>query len=187
MTLHGRSNPGKKKCSIGYQHKQGKTFQLHKTAVEEAVHPDRADPDPDESPPTKKERSDNNWRSARRIVARDKKAEIVFLQPDALDKSNVSLSKIVSEQKSKVKKLENRNYVDAKASRNASLEKEEQHKRAITLLCENHACDIEAAFTVADEDTNKNIETEKFRFISKKEYSTNLRTDRQRSSNKLKK
>ena len=64
----------------------------------------------------KKERSDNNWRSARGIVARDKKVEIVFLQRDALAKSNVSLYKIVSEQKSKVKKSENRNYVDAFAS-----------------------------------------------------------------------
>ena len=64
----------------------------------------------------KKERSDNNWRSARGIVARDKKVERVFLQWDALDKSNVSLSKSVSGQKSKVKKLENEKYVVAKAS-----------------------------------------------------------------------
>ena len=143
MTFHGRSNPGKNKCSIGYRHKQGKNFRLHKTAVEEAGQasdhdpdctypdldeppptkqaadhdPDCAYPDLDEPPPTKKERSDNNWRSARGIVARDKKLEIVFLQRDALAKSNVSLSKIVSEQKSKVKKLENEKYVDVKASR----------------------------------------------------------------------
>ena len=77
MTFHGRSNTGKNKCSIGYQHKQGNTFQLHKNAVEEAGQaadpdPDRADTDPAEPPPTKKERSDNNWRSTRGIVARDK-------------------------------------------------------------------------------------------------------------------
>ena len=59
MTFHGRSNPGKNKCSIGYRHKQGKIFQLHKNAVEEAVQaadhdPDHADPDPDESPPKKR-------------------------------------------------------------------------------------------------------------------------------------
>ena len=213
MTFHGRSNPGKNKCSIGYRHKQGKNFRLHKTAVEEAGQaadhdpdcaypdldeppptkqaadhdPDCAYPDLDEPPPTKKERSDNNWRSARGIVARDKKLEIVFLQRDALAKSNVSLSKIVSEQKSKVKKLENRNYVDAKASRTATIEKEELHKRAITLLCENHACDIEAAFAVADQETNKNLETDKLRLISEKEYSTNMRKERQRSCRKLKK
>ena len=40
-------------------------------------------------------------------MAQDKKVDRVFLQRDALAKSNVSLSKIVSEQKSKVKKLEN--------------------------------------------------------------------------------
>ena len=48
--------------------------------------------------------------------------------------------------KNKVKKLEYKKYVDAKASRTALLEKEEQHKRAIALLCENHTCDIEAVF-----------------------------------------
>ena len=101
-------------------------------------------------------------------MARNKKVEIVFLQRDALDKSNVSLSKIVSEQNFKVKKLENGNYVDAKASQTTSLEKEEQHKRAIALICENHACDIEAAFAVADEETNKNLETDKLRLISRK-------------------
>ena len=101
-------------------------------------------------------------------MERDKKVEIVFLQRDALAKSNVYLSKILSEKKSKVKKLENRNYVDAKASKTATLEKEELHKRAITLLCDNHACDIEADFAVADEETNKNLETDKLRLISKK-------------------
>ena len=65
MTFHGRSNPGKNKCSIRYRHKQGKTFQLHKTAVEEAVRGSDPDPDRDDpytkSPPLeKKERSDNN-------------------------------------------------------------------------------------------------------------------------------
>ena len=104
MSFHGRSNPGKNKCSIRYRHKQGKTFQLQKTAVGEAGQaadpdPDCADPDPAEPPPKKKERSDNNWRSARGIVARDKKVEIVFLQRDTLAKSNVSLSKSVSEKK----------------------------------------------------------------------------------------
>ena len=98
MTFHGRSNPGKKKCTIGYQHKQGKTFQVHKTSVEAArlaADPDPADPDPAEPRPTKKEQSDNNWRSAREIVARDKKVKRVFLQRDALAKSNESLSKTV--------------------------------------------------------------------------------------------
>ena len=70
--------------------------------------------------------------------------------------------------KAKVKKLENKKYVDAKASQTASLEKDEQHKRAIALLFENHACDIEDDFAVADEETNKNIETEKLRLIDKK-------------------
>ena len=99
MTFHGRSNPGKKKCSIGYRYKQGNTFQVHQTSVEAAVSaadPDPADPDPAEPPPTKKERSDNNWRSARGILARYKKVERVFLQRDALAKSNVYLSKTVS-------------------------------------------------------------------------------------------
>ena len=99
-------------------------------------------------------------------MARDKKVEIVFLKQDALAKSNVSLSKTVSQQKAKVKKLEKENYVDAKASQNSSLEKEEQHKLAITLLCKNHACDIEAAFAAADEETNNNLEAEKLRLIS---------------------
>ena len=40
---------------------------------------------------------------------------------------------------------------------------------------------------MADEETNKNLETEKLRLISEKEYSTNLRTERQRSSGKIKK
>ena len=84
MTFHGGSNTGKSKCGIAYQHKQGKTFQLHKTAVEEAGQetdpdPNCADPDPAEPPPTKNERSDNNWRSAQGIVARDKKVKRVFL------------------------------------------------------------------------------------------------------------
>ena len=135
----GAQIQAKNKCSIGYRHKQGKTFQLHKTAVDEAGQaadpdPDRADPDSAEPPPPTKERSDNNWRSARGIVARDKKVERVFFQRDALAKSNVSLSKSVSEQKDMVKKLENQKYVDAKASRTVSLEKDEQHKRAIALL-----------------------------------------------------
>ena len=64
--------------------------------------------------------------------------------------------------------MDNKKYVDAKASRTALLEKEEQHKRAITLLCENHACDIEAAFVVADEETNKNLEAEKLFLIAEK-------------------
>ena len=55
------------------------------------------------------------------------------------------------------------------------------------LICENHTCDIEAAFAVADEETNKNLETEKLRLIDEKEYPTNLRMERQRSSSKLKK
>ena len=76
--------------------------------------------------------------------------EIVFLRQDSLAKRNVSLSKTVFQQKSKVKKLEHEKYVDVKSSRTTSLEKEEQHKRAIALLCENHACDIEADFAVAD-------------------------------------
>ena len=70
--------------------------------------------------------------------------------------------------KSKVKKLKNKKYVNAKASWTASLEKEEQHKRAIALLCENHAYDIEAAFAVADEETNKKLEAEKLRLITEK-------------------
>ena len=45
---------------------------------------------------------------AKKIVER------VFLQRDALAKRNVSLSKTVSQQKSKVKKLEQENYVDSK-------------------------------------------------------------------------
>ena len=109
------------------------------------------------------------------------------MQRDYLAKSNVSLSKSVFEQKAKVKKLDHEKYVGAKASRTASLEKEEQHKLAIALLCENHACDIEAAFEVANEETNKNLEAEKLCLIYEKEYSTNLRTERQRSSGKLKK
>ena len=101
---------------------------MHKTDVEEAGQaadpdPDRADPDPAEPPPTKKERSDNNWQSTRVIVARDKKVEIVLLQQDALAKRNVSFSKTVYQQKSKVNKLEHEKYVDDKASRTASLEK----------------------------------------------------------------
>ena len=64
--------------------------------------------------------------------------------------------------------MDNKKYVDVKASRTASLEKEEQHKRAIALLWENHACGIEAAFAVADEETNKNLETDKLRLISEK-------------------
>ena len=102
-------------------------------------------------------------------------------------KSNVSLSKTVSQQKSTVNKLENENYVHTKASQTELIEKEEQHKLAIALLCKNHTCDIKATFAVADEETNKNIEAEKLRLIAKKEYSTNLRTDRQQSSDKLKK
>ena len=51
---------------------------------------------------------------------------------------------------------------------NCIARKEGQHKRAIALLCENHACDIESAFAVADEETNKNLETEKLRLISEK-------------------
>ena len=67
MTFHGRSNPDKNNCSIVYQHKQGKTIQVHQTAVEAAgpaADPDPADQEPAESPPTKKERSGNNWRSS---------------------------------------------------------------------------------------------------------------------------
>ena len=67
-------------------------------------------------------------------MARDKNVERVFLQWDALSKSNVFLSKSVSEEKSKVNKLDNEKYVDVKASQTASLEKEEQHKRAIALI-----------------------------------------------------
>ena len=121
------------------------------------------------------------------FLAREKKAEKGFLQRDALARSNVSLSKTLSQQKAKVKKLEHEKYVDAKASQTVSLEKEGQHKLAIALIWEKHACDIEAAFAVADEETNKNLETDKLRLISEKEYSTNLRTERQRSSGKLKK
>ena len=190
MTFHGRSNPGKNKCSIGYRHEQGHTFQVHQTAVEAAgpaADPDTTDTDPAGPPLTKKERSNNNWRSTRGIVVQDKKVERVFFQQDAMAKSNVSLSKTVCQKKSKVNKLEQKNYVNAKASRTASLEKEEQHKLAITLLCKNHACDIEAAFAVADEETNKKLEAEKLRLISEKYYSTNLRTERQRSSGKIKK
>ena len=78
MNFHGRSNPGKNKCSIGYRHKQGKNFQLHKNDVEEEGQaadpdPDCADPDLEEPPPTKKEQSDNNWWSVQGIVAREKK------------------------------------------------------------------------------------------------------------------
>ena len=39
---------------------------------------------------------------------------------------------------------------------------------------------------MADEETNKNLETYKLRLIAEKEYSTNLRTERQRSSGKIK-
>ena len=99
------------------------------------------------------------------------------MQRDALAKRNVFLSKTVSQLKSKVKKSEHKKYVDTKASRTALLEKEEQHKLSIALLFENHACDIEAAFAVADEETNKKLEAEKLRLITKKEYSTNLVTD----------
>ena len=120
-------------------------------------------------------------------MARDKKVERVFLQRYALAKSNVSLSKSVSEEKYKVKKLENEKYVNAKASQTSSLENYEQHKCANALLCKNHACDIESAFAVADEKTNNNIETEKLRLIAEEDYSTNLRTERQQSSGKLKK
>ena len=49
--------------------------------------------------------------------------ERVFLQRVALAKSNVSLSNTVSQQKAKIKKLEQEKYVDAKASRTTSLEK----------------------------------------------------------------
>ena len=101
-------------------------------------------------------------------MARDIKVERVFLQQDAQTKSNVSLSKNVSQQKSKVKKLEQKKYVDTKATQTASLEKEEQHTLAIALLCENNYCDIEAAFAMADEETNKKLETEKLRLIAKK-------------------
>ena len=90
------------------------------------------------------------------------------MQRDALVKSNVSLSKNVPQQKSKVNKLEQNKYVDAKASRTASQKKDELHKLAIALLCENHDCDIEADFGVADEETNKKLETDKLRRIAKK-------------------
>ena len=61
MTFHGRSNPGKNKCCIGYWNKQGNTFQLNQTAVEAvgpASDPVHADPDPDKPPPT----IDGNYR-----------------------------------------------------------------------------------------------------------------------------
>ena len=92
--------------------------QTYVEAAGSAVDADLADPDP-AKPPTKKERSDNNWRSARGIVARNKKVEIVFLQRDSLAKSNVYLSKTVSKKKVKGKKLEEEKYVDAKASQTA--------------------------------------------------------------------
>ena len=40
---------------------------------------------------------------------------------------------------------------------------------------------------MADEETNKNLEIEKLRLIAEKDYSTNLRTERQGSSGKLNK
>ena len=83
--------------------------------------------------------------------------------------------------------MEHEKYVDAKESRTALLEKEEQHKLAIALICENHACDIETDFAAADEETNTKLEAEKLRLIAEREHYTNLRTERQRSSGKLKK
>ena len=77
---------------------------MQKNSVEAegpAADPDTADQEPAKSPPTKKERSDKNWRSARVIVAREKKVEIVFLLRDALAKSNVYLSKTVSKKRSR--------------------------------------------------------------------------------------
>ena len=64
--------------------------------------------------------------------------------------------------------MEHKKYVDVKASPTATLEKEEELKLAITLLCKNHACDIDANFVVAHEETNKNLEAEKLCLIAQK-------------------
>ena len=110
-----------------------------------------------------------------------------MFKKNALAKSNVALRKTVSLQKDKVKILEHQNYADAKAYQTASLEKEEQHKLALAQLYETHACEIESALTVANKETTNKLETEKVMLMAGKEYSTNLRKERQRSSDKLKK
>ena len=83
--------------------------------------------------------------------------------------------------------MEHKKYVSSKVDRAASLHKEEMHKLAIAELLENHALEIEAAFLLADKETNKKLQVEQLRLMSEKEYSTNLRKERQWSSNKLKK
>ena len=60
-----------------------------------------------------KKRSDDNWRVARAVLSRDKNIEQLSLKRDALAKSNVALSKTVSEQNATVKKLEHKEHVDA--------------------------------------------------------------------------
>ena len=101
---------GKKKTTIGRQHKQRNTFPAYKAAVAMVGlagfdDPDPADPDPVVPPPGKRQRSHNNWRVARAVVACAKTVEQMLSKNDALAKSNASLTNTVHQQKSKGKEI----------------------------------------------------------------------------------
>ena len=78
--------------------------------------------------------------------------------------------KPLAKQKTAVKCLENKQHVDAKEHRMASLNLEEAHKRAIDKLYKENALAIDDVFAKADIRTNKLLQVEKQRLEAQAGY-----------------
>ena len=200
MPFTGGQCTWKKTKSVGRTQKKGKTYHEHQIASAAAILAGLGDPnpaaelDPVDPTPVKKQRSDNNWRVDRAIRSRDKQAAkneeklgAVSMERDSLSNGIFELESKVLNQKATIKKLQRDQFVVAKAHRIAGLEKEEAHKAAIQVLVEEYAQKIDDAFEYADKETNKKLEAEKAKILADSQYSTNLKKERQRHFDKLKK
>ena len=73
-----------------------------------------SDDDASEHVCCKKPRTDENWRLARAVRARDQKLDKLKLEKDALAERNVALKKTAAKERAKVKQLEHEKYTEAK-------------------------------------------------------------------------
>jgi hypothetical protein len=138
-------------------------------------------------PPPKKQRPDDNWRVARAVRSRDQTLQRMSSEKGDLSNKIDSLQRSLAKQKTAVKCLKNRQHVDAKEHRTASLNLEEAHKRAIADLLEEHALAIDDAFIKADIKTKNLLLLEQQRLEAEAGYTAKIREERQLANDKLEK
>ena len=120
---------GKKKYGIGRKRKNGSPFPKHKDSIAETEVdvPPAETTSTETTQPYQKRRADNQRRTARGIVSRDKMVQNIKLERGCLIARNRSLQGHVDKSKAAKSKLAHQKTLDAKAFRAQIIRHKEEH------------------------------------------------------------